>query len=60
VARSSEVDGVYERYGGEWFLHTDTDRFEAGENCTFVGPGHGSPLYVAESDQWWYVYHTWK
>ena len=24
------------------FLHTDLDVFDAGQNCTLVGPGHGS------------------
>ena len=60
VARSSTVDGTYNRYEGEPFLHIDFDRYDNGENCTFVGAGHGTPLYLASSDEWWYVYHSWK
>lgn len=56
----SPRSGPYERKEGEYFLHTDTDTYDAGENCTFVGPGHGSAVYVDESDSWWYVYHTWR
>ena len=41
------------------FLHTDYDRYDAGINCTFVGPGHGSPVKL-ESGDYWYIYHTWK
>ena len=28
--------------GVDVFLHTDLEYFDAGENCTLVGPGHGS------------------
>ena len=41
------------------FLHTDFERFDAGLNCTFVGPGHGTPILL-DSGEYWYVYHTWK
>jgi beta-xylosidase len=60
AARSLEVNGEYIRYEGEQFLHLDADRFEAGENCTFVGAGHGTPVRIANTDQYWYVYHTWR
>ena len=30
------------REGVDVFLHTDLEIFDAGENCTLVGPGHGS------------------
>ena len=40
-------------------MHTDFDRYDAGMNCTFVGPGHGTPLKL-DSGEYWYVYHTWR
>ena len=27
------------------FLHTNLDIFDAGQNCTLVGPGHGSMVF---------------
>ena len=42
------------------FLHTDYPRYNAGINCTFVGPGHGTPIKLANGSDFWYVYHTWK
>ena len=41
-------------------LHTDYERFEAGENCTFVGPGHGTPVLDDDLKSWYYIYHTWR
>ena len=42
----------------EEILHTDYERYNNGENCTFVGPGHGTPIQT--NNEWYYVYHTWK
>ena len=58
VARSESVQGLYYRFEGDFFLTTDSERYDAGDNCTFVGPGHGSVVRSQEDD--WYVYHTWK
>ena len=38
-------------------LETNWDRYKTGENCTFVGPGHGSVINV--NDDWWLLYHAW-
>ena len=32
-------------------------RYSFGENCTFVGPGHGSVVSLKNED--WFVYHAW-
>ena len=42
----------------EEILHTDYERYNNGENFTFVGPGHGTPIQT--NNEWYYVYHTWK
>lgn len=60
VARSFNIKGPYERAPLDLtFLHTDLEKFENGENCTFVGPGHGSPV-ISPTNRWVYVYHTWR
>ena len=41
-------------------LHTNYKRYNAGENCTFVGPGHGSPILDSFNLSWYYIYHAWK
>ena len=54
-----KLDGYFsERFPD--FLHTDYPRYNAGINCTFVGPGHGTPIKLANGSDFWYVYHTWK
>ena len=54
-----QLDGYFsERFSD--FLHTDYPRYDAGINCTFVGPGHGTPIKLANGSDFWYVYHTWK
>jgi len=60
VARSSSVTGPYEkqREGVDVFLHTDLEIFDAGENCTLVGPGHGSMVTI--DDNQWFLYHAWR
>ena len=42
--------------GVDVFLHTDLEIFDAGENCTLVGPGHGSmvkfqPTYFIKGEK---------
>ena len=32
-------------------------RYSFGENCTFVGPGHGSVVSLKNED--WFIYHAW-
>ena len=44
------------REGVDVFLHTDLEIFDAGENCTLVGPGHGSmvkfqPTYFIKGEK---------
>ena len=44
------------RKGVDVFLHTDLEIFDAGENCTLVGPGHGSmvkfqPTYFIKGEK---------
>ena len=61
VARSFSVTGPYEKQEvqeKDVFLHTNLEMFDAGENSTFVGPGHGSAILVGED--WWFVYHSWR
>ena len=41
------------------FLHTNSYRYAPGFNCTFVGPGHGTPIKLNNGD-FWYVYHAWR
>ena len=54
-----QLEGYFsERFSD--FLHTDYPRYNAGINCTFVGPGHGTPIKLANGSDFWYVYHTWK
>ena len=56
---SMQLDAYFsERFSD--FLHTDYPRYDAGINCTFVGPGHGTPIKLANGSDFWYVYHTWK
>ena len=38
-------------------LQNDWEKYNRGENTTFLGPGHGSVLDVG--GQWWVVYHAW-
>ncbi len=53
-----QIDQYYPEKRNE-FLHTDYDRYLAGENCTFEGPGHGTPIQLDNGD-WWYIYHAWR
>ena len=43
VARSYDIKGPFEKFGRQ-ILHLDEDTYDAGKNCTFVGPGNN---YVA-------------
>ena len=36
---------IFVREGTDVFLHTNLDIFDAGQNCTLVGPGHGSMVF---------------
>ena len=40
-------------------VETDWERYEAGLNTTWEGPGHGSVLEDSAGD-WWLVYHSWR
>ena len=56
VARSDNILGPYTRLENSFngsILHT------ANSN-TFLGSGHGSVVYLEESKEWWYVYHSWR
>ena len=57
VARSGELLGPYTK-GEIPVVETDWERWEAGENCTWEGPGHGS-VVVDRAGDWWLVYHSW-
>jgi len=61
VARSKSVTGPYKKQPvseKDTFLHTNLDIFDAGQNSTFVGPGHGSAVRVGTD--YWFIYHAWK
>jgi len=59
VARSRKLETYFEEKIDN-ILHTDYKRYNAGENCTFVGPGHGSPILDSFNLSWYYIYHAWK
>ena len=40
-------------------VETDWERWDAGLNTTWEGPGHGSVLEDSVGD-WWLVYHSWN
>jgi len=58
VARSSHLLGPYTKSDTP-VVQTDWERYNAGENCTFEGPGHGSVVVDAAGD-WWLAYHSWR
>ena len=61
IARSTSVSGPYKKQlvrEKDTFMHTNLDMFDAGQNSTFVGPGHGSAVLVG--DDYWFLYHAWK
>lgn len=56
VARGKKATGPFIKRNKP-ILSTDWARYSKGENCSFLGPGHGS---VIEHDgDWWMLYHSW-
>jgi len=58
VARASHILGPYTKSDTP-VVQTDWERYNAGVNCTFEGPGHGSVVVDGAGD-WWLAYHTWR
>ena len=56
VAKAKSVTGPFVKRR-QPILETNWDKYKTGENCTFVGPGHGSVINV--NDDWWLLYHAW-
>ena len=45
VARSFDIKGPFEKFGRQ-ILHLDEDTYDAGKNCTFVGPGNNYAAFM--------------
>eukprot|EP00090_Calanus_glacialis_P016170 TRINITY_DN25385_c0_g1_i1.p1 TRINITY_DN25385_c0_g1~~TRINITY_DN25385_c0_g1_i1.p1 ORF type:complete len:129 (-),score=27.31 TRINITY_DN25385_c0_g1_i1:2-388(-) len=56
VAKGKSVKGPFIKRNLP-VIENDWSKLDKGENCTFLGPGHGS--VVSSGDEWWVVYHAW-
>ena len=57
VGRASHLLGPYTKAASP-VVQTDWEKYHAGENCTWEGPGHGSVVEDA-AGHWWLLYHSW-
>jgi len=57
VARGKNPTGPFIKRNKP-ILSTDWERYNKGENCSFIGPGHGS--VVEQGGDWWLLYHAWR
>ena len=58
VAKSSHILGPYTKRNTP-VVETDWERYNAGMNSTWEGPGHGSVVADSAGD-WWLAYHSWQ